>query len=267
MNQRDIFQYFTFNRIASVAAVLVLAWLLIRYSAKLLDTLAARGPRARFLAKWIEPILRIAVWLTAIMISFRVLAPTSQMFLAAIGSVAIAIGLGAQDLIKNLIGGLVILGDRPYQLGDLVNVGDALGEIDHIGLRSTKLTTFEDTRVTIPNADILNNKVFNSNSGGPDCQVVTDLYLPIDTDPDEAVKLGYESACTCPFVYLKKPVVVLLSDAFDRVPHVRLRVKAYVCDHRYVPQMQSDITVRLKREFLRRGMLEQWRQAPDMSVE
>ncbi len=256
---RDVFQYFTLGRIARVGLILVITWLLIRYSSRLLDLLAARGPRARFLVKWLEPILRITLWFLAIFVSFDVLAPSRETFFAAIGSVAIAIGLGAQDLIKNLIGGLVILGDRPYQLGDRVRIGDAYGEIDHIGLRSTKLTTPDDTRVTIPNASILNSHVFNANSGVPDCQVVTDLYLPVDTDPDMASRVGYEAAYACPYVYLRKPVVVLVSDAFDRMPYLRVRIKAYVCDHRFEPKMQSEITMRAKREFLRLGWLQSWR--------
>ncbi|MFB3777701.1 MAG: mechanosensitive ion channel family protein [Bryobacteraceae bacterium] len=255
----DIFQHFTVGRIARVGLILVVVWLLIRYSSKLLNLLAARGPRARFMVKWLEPILRITLWFAAIFISFDVLAPSRETFLAAIGSVAIAIGLGAQDLIRNLIGGLVILGDRPYQLGDRVRIGDAYGEIDHIGLRSTKLTTPDDTRVTIPNASVLSSHVFNANSGVPDCQVVTDLYLPIDADPDVASRIGYEAAYASPYLYLRKPVSVAVSDSFDRMPCLRLRIRAYVCDHRFEPRMQSDITTRAKREFLRLGLLDAWR--------
>jgi small-conductance mechanosensitive channel len=255
---RDIFQYFTFARIASVLVILFVTWLFIRYATRLLDLLSQRGPRIRFLAKGAEPILRIVLWFVAMLISFHLLAPTRETFLAAIGSAAIAVGLGAQDLIRNLIGGLVILGDRPYQLGDLVKIGGAFGEIDHIGLRSTKLTTFGDTRVTIPNADILNHQVFDSNSGVPQCQVETFLYLPADADPDDALRVGYEAAYTCPYLYSAKPVTVLIEDQFDRRPYLRLHIRAYVCDHRLLPRMQSDITARAKREFLRRGMLRGW---------
>lgn len=254
----DVLRYFTLGRVLSVTLVLFGAWLLIRYATKLLNVVAQRGPRARFLVKWIEPILRITLWFAALLISFELLAPSRETFLAAIGSVAIAIGLGAQDLVKNLVGGLVILVDRPYQLGDRVRIGDAYGEIDHIGLRSTKLTTPDDTRVTIPNASLLTSMAFNANSGVPDCQVVTDLFLPIHTDLELAQRIGYEAACTSPYVYLAKPVVVLVSDEFQRRPFVRLRVKAYVHDHRFEPRMQSDITARAKAEFLRRGMLDGW---------
>ncbi len=254
----DVLQFFTPVRIASVALVLIAAWVLIRYSSRLLGVIGARGPRARFVVKWIEPILRITVWFAALFVSFELLAPSRETFFATIGSVAIAVGLGAQDLVKNVVGGLVILVDRPYQLGDRVRIGDAYGEIDYIGLRSTKLTTPDDTRITIPNANLLTGMAYNANSGVPDCQVVTDLYLPADTDPDEALRIGYEAANTSPYVYLAKPVVALVNDGFDRQPYLRLRIKAYVYDHRLEPRMQSDITARAKAEFLRRGMLAAW---------
>jgi small-conductance mechanosensitive channel len=255
----NLLQSFTATHIALAVVILLGTWLLIRYSARLLERLSTRGPRTRFVVKWAEPVLRIMLWFAAIFVCFDLLSPSRETFLAAVGSVAIAIGLGAQDLIKNLIGGLVILADRPYQLGDRVRIGDAYGEIDHIGLRSTKLTTPDDTRVTIPNAAVLNGSAFNANSGVPDCQVVTDLYLPPDADPAEVQRIGYEAACTSPYVYLAKPVVVLVVDGFDRRPYLKLRIKAYVYDHRHEPRMQSDVTVRAKAEFLRRGLLEDWK--------
>jgi MscS family membrane protein len=139
-----------------------------------------------------------------------------------------------------------------------VKIGEAYGEIDHVGLRSTKLTTPDDTRVTIPNLDILSRQVFNANSGVPDCQVVTDLYLPPDTDPDLALNIGYEAAACSPFLLVQKPIVCLVAHGFDRRPYLRLRIKSYVYDHRYEPRMMSDITSRASKEFLRLGILQGW---------
>lgn len=255
-----VFEFFTPARLIEAGIVLALTWLAIRYLSRILSLLAERTPRARFLAKWLEPMLRIALWFGAIVICFRLVAPTTDTFLAAVGSLAIAIGLGAQDLIKNIIGGFVILADRPYQLGDRVKIGEAYGEIDHIGLRSTKLTTPDDTRVTIPNSDILGEHIFNANSGVPDCQVVTDVMLPAGSDPNLAWRIGMEAAHTSPYTLLAKPVVVLIQDFFDQRPAMRVRIKAYVYDHRFEPALQSDVTRRAKMEFLRRGLIEQgWR--------
>jgi small-conductance mechanosensitive channel len=118
--------------------------------------------------------------------------------------------------------------------------------------------------VTIPNASILSDRVFNSNSGVPDCQVVTDVYLPCGLPPREVQRVGYEAAYTCPFLYSAKPVVVLLISGFDRGPYLKLRVKAYVFDHRFEPRMMSDITERIQEEMGARGMLADW---PGLALE
>ncbi len=255
----SILREFTFQRIGAAVAALGVAWLVIRWTSRVLETMSRRSTRARFFIKWVEPVLRIGIWFVAILICVNLLAPSRETFFAGIASLGLALGLGAQDLVKNLIGGLVVVGDRPYQLGDRVRIGDAYGEIDHIGLRSTKLTTAEDTRVTIPNAQVLSDRVFNANSGVPDCQVVTEIFLPPDTDPDVAQKIGFEAAICSPFLLARKPVIVLTTQVFDRRAYLRLRIKCYVYDHRFEPRIQSDVTARASRELLRQGLLQRWR--------
>jgi small-conductance mechanosensitive channel len=256
--QLELLQEFSFRRILESVLVLAVAYLLVRLSSTVLEALSKQAPRARFFFKMLAPVFRFGLWTAASITIIAIFAPTWQTLLAVLASVGIALGLGAQDLVKNIIGGLVILTDRPYQLGDRVKIGDAYGEIDHIGLRSTKLTTPDDTRVTIPNADILSGKAWNANSGVPDCQVVTDLYVPHDVDPAEALEIGYEAAYSSPYLLLSKPVVVLLQDRFQDGPFMMVRVKAYVYDHRFESRLQSDITLRAKAEFLKRGMLLRW---------
>ncbi|NWG13696.1 MAG: mechanosensitive ion channel [Acidobacteria bacterium] len=255
----SLLEHVTFWRVMTGLLVLLAAWVLVRYISRLFALLGSRVPRSRFLVRLLEPAVRIGVWFAVLFIVFSLLAPTQETFLAAVASLGLALGLGAQDLVKNIVGGLVVLADRPYQLGDRVKIGDAYGEIDHIGLRSTKLTTPDDTRVTIPNLDILNHQVFNANSGVPDCQVVTDLYLPPDTDPGTALKIGHEAAYCSPYLLARKPIVARVAQGFDRIPYLRLRIKAYVYDHRFEPAMQSDITARASAEFLRLGILQAWR--------
>ncbi len=241
------------------------AWLVIRWNARGLESLSRQSVRGRLFFKQVEPFVRMFVWFIAAYLALLVLAPSRETFVALIASIGLAVGLGSQDLVRNVIGGIVVLVDRPYQLGDRVKIGDAYGEVDHIGLRSTKLTTPDDTRVTIPNSAVLSGMVFNANSGVPDCQVVTDVILPFGVDPAFATRLGYEAAYSSPLLLLDKPVVVLVLDRFDREPYVILRVKAYVHDHRFEPRMQSDITARVKTELLASGTIA--RQGPPPPVE
>ena len=245
-------------KILGVILTVAAAYALGRFLTVTFAGLGRRAPRAHFFFNLLSPILKFALWAAAAFIIITLLVPSPEARLAVLASAGLALGLGAQDLVKNVIGGLVILVDRPYQLGDRVKIGDAYGEIDQIGLNSTKLTTPDDTRVTIPNNAVLSGMAWNSNSGVPDCQVVTDLFLPHQTDPVAAREIGYEVAYSSPYILLAKPVVVLLQDGFDQGPFLRLRIKAYVYDHRFEPAFQSDITLRAKAEFLRRHMLQDW---------
>ncbi|HUH13653.1 MAG TPA: mechanosensitive ion channel domain-containing protein [Longimicrobiales bacterium] len=255
----ELLEAISAGAILVVLLVLAAAYALSRVVEFVLQGIGRRAPRARFFFNVLAPAVRIVIWIGAgLIILFGVFSPSETTLLAVLASVGIALGLGAQDLVKNLIGGIAILIDRPYQLGDRVRIGEAYGEIDYIGLHSTKLTTPDDTRVTIPNGDVLTGLAWNANSGNPDCQVVTDLFLPHDADPVEAAHVASEAAYSSPYVLLTKPVDVRLQDRFQDGPFTLVRVKAYVYDHRFERAFQTDITTRAKSEFLRRGMLGGW---------
>ncbi len=72
--------------------------------------------------------------------------------IAGLGLFGVAVALGAQDMFKNLISGLLILMEKSFTLGDVVNVpGHAEGTVEHIGFRSTRIRKFDSTPITIPN--------------------------------------------------------------------------------------------------------------------
>ncbi|HKX26868.1 MAG TPA: mechanosensitive ion channel domain-containing protein [Blastocatellia bacterium] len=237
------------------ALVITVTWLLVRLSTAFLKRLSPQTQRARFFFRLFDPTLRLFLWLGGTVIVLSLISPSRDTGLVVLVAMGIALGLGVHDVVKNIIGGLVILTDRPYRLGDRVKIGEVYGEVDQIGLRSTKLTTPDDSRVTVPNGKILSGAAWNANPGALDSQVVTDLYLPHDTDPGEALEIGYEAAYSSPYLLLAKPVIVLLQDKFHYAPHLVVRVKAHVYDHRFEPRLQSDITLRAKAEFLRRGLI------------
>ena len=83
------------------------------------------------------------------------------------GVVGVAIGFAAKDTLANLFGGIFILADAPYKVGDFVVLGSGeRGEVTQVGLRSTRILTRDDVEVTVPNALIANDTIVNE-SGGP----------------------------------------------------------------------------------------------------
>jgi MscS family membrane protein len=242
-----------------IAFVFGVVWLLLHYVTLGFEYVSRLRPRTRFLIGLVVPVLRLLLWFAAVFFAVQILAPSTDALLAALGSAAIAIGLGSQDLIKNLIGGLVIVSDRPYQLGDRITIGSAYGEVQKIGLRSTKILTFDDTQVTIPNSEVLSSFVFNNNFGVPECMIVTEIMLPPDVDPDMALRVGQEALLSCPYAMLSHSHGVSLRDKFDQEPYTVLAIRAYVYDNRYELQMRTDLTSRCKREFIKTGVYEHWR--------
>ncbi|NPA03251.1 MAG: mechanosensitive ion channel family protein [Epsilonproteobacteria bacterium] len=82
-------------------------------------------------------------------------------FLASLGLGGLAFALAAKDTASNLFGGLSILADRALKIDDWIKVGDVEGTVEEIGLRTTKIRTFEKSLVTVPNQIIANNPIEN----------------------------------------------------------------------------------------------------------
>jgi MscS family membrane protein len=74
--------------------------------------------------------------------------------LAGLGIGGIAIALASQRTLENLFGGIMILSDQPVRVGDLCRVGDTMGKVEHIGLRSTRFRTLNRTLVSVPNGQL-----------------------------------------------------------------------------------------------------------------
>ncbi len=81
--------------------------------------------------------------------------------IAGLGLGGLAVALAAQDSIRNLLGGVTIFADRPFQVGDWVVMDDIEGTVEHVGFRSSRVRTFYNSVVTVPNARIVDTHVDN----------------------------------------------------------------------------------------------------------
>jgi len=82
-------------------------------------------------------------------------------FLASMGLIGMAFALAAKDTAANLFGSMVIFIDKPFKIGDWIMTPDVEGTIETIGIRSTKVRTFAQALVTVPNATIANSAIIN----------------------------------------------------------------------------------------------------------
>lgn len=243
-------------RVFWAVVVLVLTYFVVRGVGYVLESLAERSARRRPFFKRLLSLLHILLWTLAIYLVLRgIFEMTAEGLVAAAAVVSIVIGFAAQDLIKSLLGGLVIVFDPPFQVGDRISVGGTYGKVTAIGLCSTRITTSDDDLVSVPNAQVVDGQVANANAGALGCQVVTDFYLPGWADESRAKQIAHEAATSSPYVSLQKPIVVLVKDEFRETFLTHLTVKAYVLDAHYESRLMSDITERARRAFREQGLL------------
>lgn len=247
----------SFNKLFTAALVLLATWAFLTLLEKSLQTVAEKFSRHRLLLNRIYPITRIIVWsIITVFIVLVILRPPESIVFALLGSAGLAIGLAAQGGIRNMLAGLMIMFNPPYRVGDMITLAGHYGEVIKLEWSVTWLRTFDDNTVMIPNAEILNNPVSNSNSGALDEMIVVDIDIPASSDHRLAAALAREATCCSPFVFLKKPISVITSTRFDYGHHlVRLTIKAYVLDVRFERRFASDITQRTLDAYKKNGIL------------
>ncbi|TNC82474.1 MAG: mechanosensitive ion channel protein [Oleiphilus sp.] len=234
------------------------------------ETLMEKLPSKRFMILQMATLFTFAWYIFGTYFVIAVIInPPREMLLAVGGSAAVAMGIALKDVAASVIAGLVLLFDRPFQVGDRVNFGDTYGEIISIGLRSVRLNTLDDNLVTIPNARFITDVVASGNAGALDMMVVCDFHVALDADISQAQSLIHEVIVTSRFAYLKKPVSLTLNEVViaERLA-LQIRAKAYVLDVHYEKAFQSDVIERVSRLFIERGIKRPGRElaiAPQMA--
>ena len=247
----------SFGKIFWSIIILLIALYIIRWFTRLLEAIAERWPNLRLTIKRLIPSIRIISWIIVIYeIIVVVLAPPIETIIAFSASAGIAIGFASQDILKNIFGGLMILFDRPFQVGDKVEAAGHYGEVMQIGLRTVRIVTPDDNLVSVPNGEIMNQAVSNANAGESNCQVVAEFFLPPQIDLERTREIAYLAAATSRYVFLNKPIVVIFkNEIHEGRSLLKMRLKAYVLDIRYEFPFMSDMTETVLRELLAKELV------------
>lgn len=235
----------------------LMAFYAIKFISRMLERIAERWVNLRLTVMRLIPFIRVLGWTGVIyIIVAAILAPPIETLLALTASAGIALGFSSQDILKNIFGGLMILMDRPFQVGDKIQIRDDYGEVVQIGLRSVRIVTPDDSIVSIPNSDIVNQSVSNSNNGESNCQVVAELYLPLGIDLSLVKKIARRAAMVSRYVYLNKPIAIILkNEIHEGRSLMKMRVKAYVLDIRYEFAFASDMTELIVEELHKKRLI------------
>jgi len=204
------------------------------------------------------PIVRKALRLTiaiiaVLLISENILGTNIKSLLLSAGVGGIAIALAAKDTIANFFGSITIFTDRPFQMGELVKIGDHLGPVEEVGFRSTRVRTLQGHLVTIPNSVITNSCVENIGRR-PFIRRTSNITITYDsghTKAKRAVEIIKEVLANAPQLNTdpEKPPRVYFSDFNDWSLNIYMSYWVRPADYWLYHQVNEEVNLEIMKRF------------------
>ena len=149
------------EKILSAAVTAVICLVVIRLVMRLADRLLSRTRLDERIRKYTLSALRCVLWVVAVISVVESLGIPTSSLVAMLSVVSLAFSLAAESVLSNMAGGLVILVNKPFNIGDFVESGNISGTVAEITLNYTKLDTVDGRRVLLPNKELSAGKIVN----------------------------------------------------------------------------------------------------------
>lgn len=131
------------------------------------------------------------------------------------GALAIGLGFGSQNIIKNFISGIILMIEQPIRVRDIINVEGTEGGIVRIGARSTHIRTFDNVDILVPNSILLENNVVNWTLSDQDIRTRVKVGVAYGTDTLKVEEILKEVVSKNPKVLDSRPVMVFFNEFGD----------------------------------------------------
>ncbi|MDX1616244.1 MAG: mechanosensitive ion channel family protein [Candidatus Promineifilaceae bacterium] len=158
-----------------------LFWLFWRVVNRLLKGLLRRTRLDRTATSFIETVVKFGYFSIALIYTLGAAGIDTSAVLASLGIAGLTIGFAARDALSNVISGVLIFLDRPFVIGDLVEIEDRYGRVDRITLRSTRVVTRDGKMLAVPNTEIINKTVI-SYTNFPHLRLDVDVTVGVSED-------------------------------------------------------------------------------------
>ncbi len=241
---------------AGVKTLVIIAatWLGIRFVDGFvhtyLDAFAARTDSA--LDDQLVPVLRktvkAAIIIVALLVALDSFGYDVTALIASLGIGGLALAFAAKETLADIFGGFSIFTGRPFVVGDAVDIGDVSGEVEEVGLRFTRIRTWDKQLVTIPNSKVASSNILNV-SAEPARRVVQYLGLTYDHDHEDvadAINVTRDTINTVDGVDTEKTRVWFWEYGESSL---KLRVQYYIADLANKWDVKHQVNMQIKQAW------------------
>jgi small-conductance mechanosensitive channel len=169
------------------------------------------------------------------------------------GAVGIGVGFGLQNIANNFVSGIILLLERPIQVGDRVEVGDTHGDVVKIAARSTWIRTNANVVMIIPNSEFINNRVTNWTANDRQVRFPIPLGVSYGSNPEVVRDVLMEVADNHPDVLTVPPPEILFTGFGDSSLNFELRVWT-ITRVQYPKELASELYFSIFRTFREQGI-------------
>lgn len=200
----------------------------------------------------------VIIYSTAVVLALDLLGINVMPFVAGAGVAGIAVGFAAKDTLSNLIAGVLLIIDRPFEIGDRIEVWSApqgtatWGDVIDIGLRATKIRTTDHLVIVIPNNEIMKRDIVNYTLISSEIRVRIDIGVAYDADIKKAKATVLKVADTAGWI-LKQPAPTVVVRKFGE-SSVDLQLRVWIGDARKRMNTISYVTDKVKEAFDSEGI-------------
>ncbi len=145
----------------------------------------------------IARIVSLFIVITAFFLAMRTIELPLTTFAFLGGGLAVGLGFGCKNLISNIIGGFILMAERPIRVNDVIEVKGSTGIVEDIGIRSTRLMTANNMHVLFPNSELLENKITNWTLNDDVILTKIDVGITYASDIEKASTLMVHAAMAC----------------------------------------------------------------------
>jgi potassium efflux system protein len=141
-----------------------------------------------------------------------------------LGALGVGIGLGLQNIVYNLVSGVILIFEKPMQIGDYIEVADKKGRVENIGIRASKLVTADGSEVIVPNGDILSSHMVNWTRGNNNRRSQLSIEIEPASELPKAKEIILAELKTNHYVIQGRPVEILLNNLNEKSVEISINV-------------------------------------------
>lgn len=150
------------SKIINILFIIIIIYEVIRALEKMVDYLfKIKGKENASISRTIKLIIKICIWTFGIILALGNLGVNVTSFIAGLGIGGIAIALALQNILKDIFSNFSILIDKPFEIGDFIKIGNDMGTVEKIGIKTTHIRTLDGEQLIIANSELTDARVQN----------------------------------------------------------------------------------------------------------